>query len=290
MRRSSVRAPSACANGCGVTAADPAFDPRAIEALLAFWAEAGVDACLADAPIDRPAAPPPKAPSQPPSRAAEPKPLPARSPAPPARSQAAAAPDRGAEASATAAAAGDLDALVVAARAFFPGPSPAVVLDGPAPARLVVVGDAPSAEDEAEGRPFAGPRGALVRALLAAAGLGEGVLWINTVFRRTQGGSDPTAQAQALAAPFVARAVAITRPCAALLLGGCAVRGTTGDATPILKLRGGLLTWTPSGAAPLPALATLGPDFLLKHPAMKKQAWADVLSLAVRLAQMRSGG
>ena len=269
-----------------MTVADPAFDPRAIEALLAFWAEAGVDACLADAPIDRLAAPQPK----PASRLPEAQPPPTRPPAPTARSQATAAPDRVVEATAVAAAAGDLDALVDAARAFFPGSLPAVVLDGRDPARLVVVGDAPCADDEAQGRPFAGPRGALVRALLAAAGLGEGVLWINTVFRRTQGGGDPTAQAQALAAPFVARAVTLTQPSGAMLLGGCAVRGTTGDATPILKLRGGFLDWSPPGAAPLPALATLGPDFLLKHPAMKKQAWADVLSLAVRLAQMRSGG
>ena len=269
------------------SAADPRPpSPRAIEALLAFWAEAGVSVSASAEPIDRLAAPSPHAARAQPAPAA----APARPTAPaPAKTQP--PPSQAADARSAADGAADLTALANAIAAFegcalrHSGATRPVILRGdPATADLLVIGDAPSAEDEAAGAPFQGAQGRLLDAMLTAAGLADRVLLINTVFWRTPGGAAPTGADQAACRPFLERAAALLKPRAVLLVGAAAARGVLRTDEPILKLRGRWMEWTGDGAAlTLPTLATFSPSFLLAQPLAKKRAWGDLLTLAARL-------
>jgi DNA polymerase len=261
-------------------------DPRAIESLLAFWAEAGVDVAYADAPVDRMALG---------LEALKPKPViaPVAPPAPgPRPGIVREIVDAGAVAAAreAASAANDLTELAAAIAAFDgcelkrQGARQAVFSRGVPDAPVMVIGEGPGADEDVQGEPFVGRAGKLLDRMLAAAGLTDRVFITNTVFWRPPGNRTPTAAEQAACAPFVERAIALVRPRLLLLAGGAAAKHMLQTADGILSLRGRWFEWrSADGALELPALPTLHPAFLLRQPAAKKKAWEDLLKLTERL-------
>lgn len=268
-----------------MAAADPT-DRQLAESLLAFWAEAGVDAMLLDEPIDRIAAgkiAPPPAPAR--KVAAAPK------PAAPARANEPDISTAVAEAQARAAEAESLEALKAAIAAFdgcpikFEGAArQSVFYRGREDAPVMIIGEGPGADEDARGLPFVGRAGQLLDKMLAAAGLSERVLITNTVFWRPPGNRTPTPLEQAICAPFVERAIALVAPKILLLVGGASAKAMLKREEGILSMRGRWFEWrSADGSLELPALPTLHPAFLLRQPAAKKRAWADLLTLTERL-------
>ncbi|WP_122465117.1 uracil-DNA glycosylase [Brevundimonas lutea] len=258
----------------------PGLDSRAAESLLAFWAEAGVDACFDDAPVDRTRLPPP-APRQATLKAV------ASVQAPVASGDIAAAV---AEARRLAAAADSLEALGEAIAAFegcglrTQGARQAVFARGNPTAPILAIGEGPGAEEDARGQPFMGEAGRLLDRMFAAAGLTDRVFITNTVFWRPPGNRTPTPEEQAVCAPFVERTLALLRPKAVLLIGAAAAKSVLQTDDGILKLRGQWREWRlAEGDISAPALATLHPAFLLRQPLRKRQAWSDMLALSARL-------
>ncbi|HZZ89411.1 MAG TPA: uracil-DNA glycosylase [Caulobacteraceae bacterium] len=263
------------------------LDRRAAESLIAFWADAGVDVSYADAPVDRMArgleALKPKV---------QPAPVTAPSPSAPRPAFASAPVDPGVveAARAAAAAAADLDELAAAIAAFDgcdlkrQGARQAVFSRGVANAPVMVIGEGPGADEDAQGAPFVGRAGKLLDRMLAAAGLADRVFITNTVFWRPPGNRTPTATEQAACSPFVERAIALVRPKILMLTGGASAKHMLQRADGILALRGRWFEWkSADGSLALPALPTLHPAFLLRQPAAKKKAWEDLLMLTERL-------
>jgi uracil-DNA glycosylase family 4 len=258
----------------------------AAESLLAFWAEAGVDAMLLEEAVDRIALgrviPPP-----PPARIGSPPPA-ARAP-----TAAAATPDIAgalAEAHRLAAAAPDLEALKAAIEAFdgcplkFEGAARSVFYRGALDAPLMVIGEGPGQEEDLRGEPFVGRAGQLLDKMLAAAGLTGRVFITNSVFWRPPGNRNPTPAEQMVCAPFLERAVALLQPKMLLLVGGPSAKSLLKREEGILSLRGRWFEWkSEDGSMELPAMPTLHPAFLLRQPAAKKKAWSDLLTLTERL-------
>lgn len=257
---------------------------RAAESLLAFWVEAGVDAMLLDAPVDRIAA----------GRIVPPRPQarPSAAPAPPPAAtigvdiSAAVAEARQAAAAAT-----DLEALKAAISAFdgcplkFEGAArQAVFYRGEVDAPVMVVGEGPGAEEDVQGAPFVGRAGQLLDRMLAAAGLTGRVFITNTVFWRPPGNRTPSPAEQMVCAPFLERAIELVRPSMLLLVGGASAKSMLKRSEGILSLRGRWFEWrSEDGRLELPAMPTLHPAFLLRQPAAKKRAWSDLLTLTERL-------
>jgi uracil-DNA glycosylase family 4 len=254
---------------------------RAIESLLAFWSDAGVETCVLDAPVDRttPLAPPPK-----PAALVQPQ----ASPKP-----AAATAEIGValeEARALAAGAADLAALEAAIAAFegcplkHQGARRSVFSRGAADAPVMVIGEGPGGEEDAQGAPFVGRAGKLLDLMLTAAGLQNRVFITNTVFWRPPGNRTPTLTEQAVCAPLLERAIQLVQPRLLLLVGGASAKFLLKKDEGILSLRGRWFEWSSQDSTlVLPALPTLHPAFLLRQPAAKKRAWADLLTLAERL-------
>lgn len=258
---------------------------RAVESLLAFWAEAGVDAMLLDEPIDRIEAgkiAPPPAPV-----ASRPIPSAAVRPAPPGTDITAAVE----QALSMARAAGDIEALKAAIEAFegyplrFEGAAlQAVFYRGDPAAPLMIVGEGPGAEEDARGQPFVGRAGQLLDRMLAAAGLADRVFITNTVFWRPPGNRAPTTAEQAVCAPFVERAIELVNPKILLVLGASSAKAILKKDEGILSLRGRWHEWrSHSGNLELPVMPTLHPAFLLRQPVAKKKVWSDLLTVTERL-------
>lgn len=248
----------------------------ATESLLAFWAEAGVDACFEDAPVDRTYV----------------APLALKAVAK-ATASVAIIPDiAGAadEARRLAAACETLDALAAAVAGFEGcalrgmGARQSVFGRGTPDAPILIIGEGPGAEEDARGEPFVGKAGSLLDRMIEAAGLTGRVFITNTVFWRPPGDRSPTPQEQAVCAPFVERAFAILKPRAVLLLGAAASKSVLQTDEGIMKLRGQWKEWRlAEGDVSAPALPTLHPAFLLRQPQAKRAAWADMLSLAMKI-------
>jgi DNA polymerase len=188
-----------------------------------------------------------------------------------------------------AAAANDLVALESAIAAFEgcalkAGAKRAVFSRGRADAPVMVIGEAPGADEDAQGAPFVGRAGQLLDRMLAAAGLSDRVFVTNTVFWRPPGNRTPTPAEQAVCAPFLERAIALVNPSLLLLVGGASAKAMLKRSEGILSLRGRWLDWrSADGAREIPALPTLHPAFLLRQPAAKRKSWEDMLLLAERL-------
>jgi len=255
--------------------------PAVAESLLAFWAEAGVDAALLEIPTDRIAEGQKPLAAPRPARAT---PLRTAAPAPPRPLALEAARE-------AAAACQDLEALAAAIEAFegcpirFEGAaSRSVFSRGPADAPVVVVGEAPGAEEDRLGRPFVGKAGQMLDRMLDAIGLADRAFITNTVFWRPPGNRTPSPEEQVVCRPFVEQAIRLVRPRMLLLVGAPATRCLLDQAEGINKLHGRWFEWrTTEGDLELPALPTFHPAFLMRQPTAKAMAWSDLKLFAERL-------
>ncbi len=204
--------------------------------------------------------------------------------------QAGSAPDAAeTSARALAEAASDLEALR-AAMADFDGctlrrtATRLAFADGAPGSRVMFVGEAPGAEEDRLGRPFVGRAGQLLDRMLGAIGLDRQTVYVaNVVPWRPPGNRTPTPQETQICLPFIRRQIDLADPEFLVCLGGSAVRTLLGVQTGITRARGSWFAYQRQDGREIRALAMLHPAFLLRQPAHKRFAWADMRALASAL-------
>jgi uracil-DNA glycosylase len=160
-----------------------------------------------------------------------------------------------------------------------------VFSDGNPAAPIMIIGEAPGGEEDRAGRPFVGPSGQLLDRMLGSIGLDRtGVLITNIIPWRPPGNRSPSDVEVATCLPFVMRHIALVAPRYVLLLGATSARALTGNSQGIRRIRG---NWydleVPGMVAPVPALATYHPAYLMRTPSAKREAWNDLISLQERV-------
>ena len=162
-----------------------------------------------------------------------------------------------------------------------------VFADGNPRARVLVLGEAPGRDEEMEGRPFVGRAGRLLDQMFAAIGLARGdpdparALYLTNVLPwRPPQNREPTPQEMAMLLPFVERHIALVDPAVIVVMGKAPLQALLGTSA-ISRLRG---QW--AQALGKPVLPMVHPDFLLRTPQAKREAWADLLTLQARLRAM----
>ena len=149
-------------------------------------------------------------------------------------------------------------------------------------ARLMIVGEAPGADEDRQGEPFVGRAGQLLNAMLHAIGLERGDVYIANVLKcRPPGNRTPLLEEAAACEGFLRRQIALIVPRLILCVGGIAARNLLGTDTPVGKLRGAVHE---VGVQRVPCVVTYHPAYLLRQPEEKAKAWQD-LQLAARLLQ-----
>lgn len=156
--------------------------------------------------------------------------------------------------------------------------------DGNAASGLLILGEAPSAEDLRSGRPFSGPAGVFLDRMLAAIGMDRTSAYISLLCPRRRVPGPPPPDAIVADLELTRAHIRLAAPRLILLLGANPVQALTGSADPISRLRGSWLG-VDAGAGTIPALATFNPAYLLRRPEEKAKAWADLLALRRRLLQ-----
>lgn len=145
-------------------------------------------------------------------------------------------------------------------------------------ARLVIVGEAPGAEEDRQGEPFVGPAGRLLDEMLRAIGLGREQVYICNILKcRPPNNADPTPGQAAACRPFLARQIALINPQLILAVGRVAAQNLLQITTPLNRLRGQIhhFASVDSGAS-LPVWVTYHPAYLLRAPQEKARAWEDL--------------
>ncbi len=151
--------------------------------------------------------------------------------------------------------------------------------DGNPQGRVMLIGEAPGAEEDREGRPFVGRSGQLLDRMLAAIGLDrESVYIANVIPWRPPGNRTPTPQELAVCLPFIQRQVALADPDFIVCLGGSATQALLGTRTAITAARGRWFAYD-TGSRTIPALSTFHPAYLLRQPLQKRRAWQDLRAL-----------
>lgn len=154
-----------------------------------------------------------------------------------------------------------------------------VFTDGNPAARVLCIGEAPGEEEDRQGTPFCGRSGQLLTRMLAAIGLDRttDTLITNSLFWRPPGNRSPSSTELALCRPFVMQLLEITQPDLVLLFGGVAAKSILNQETAVSRLRGSTHTITLASGKTLAARVTYHPSYLLRTPAQKAAAWADLL-------------
>ena len=149
-------------------------------------------------------------------------------------------------------------------------------------ADVMVIGEAPGREEDIAGKPFIGGAGQLLDKMLASIGLTEDDFYItNVVNWRPPKNRNPTPEEIEMCRPFLNRHIELMAPKIILIVGGVSLSAMTGI-TGIMKNRGQWQTIN-IGTNDIPALPIYHPAFLLRQPALKKDAWRDLLALRERL-------
>ncbi len=149
-------------------------------------------------------------------------------------------------------------------------------------APLMVIGEAPGAQEDRSGVPFCGPSGQLLDKMLGAIGYNrnENALITNSVYWRPPGNRTPTAEEIAICQPFVNKHIELQKPKVLFLLGGVAVRSVLGETSPLSRLRGKVQQY---GTNNIPVIISYHPSYLLRQPTQKRLAWNDLLQLKALL-------
>ena len=147
--------------------------------------------------------------------------------------------------------------------------------EGDENARLMVVGEAPGAEEDRTGRPFVGRAGKLLDRLLASIGFPREAVYICNVLKcRPPGNRDPQPEEIEACSPYLRRQVELVAPEAILTVGTFPSQTLLGSTEPINRLRGRVHNYLGT-----PLIPTYHPAALLRNPGWIRPAWEDLQRL-----------
>jgi len=252
-------------------------DFHTARALLEWQMELGADECIADAPVDRYALP--QSVAKP--KKAEEKPHLTRGPVKVAER------DPVAEARAAAATASTVAALRSVMQEFDlcdlkRGARNMLFSDGAVGAPVMIIGEYPSRDDDRTGQFFSGAAGPLLDRMFGAIDMGRTqsdapVYMANVLPWRPPHNREPKPEEIAMMLPFLERHIVLADPKVLVIMGNWACQALLSKRG-ITRLRG---QWTK--AVDRPALPMFHPSYLMRNPATKREAWADLLSLKAAL-------
>ena len=268
-----------------------------LESLLRWYVDQGIDESIGEEAVDRFAVPAPQAAAPPiqqqapaaptPIRPAAATPAPLRGPVP------IESPQLVEDARVLAQRCNSVEELEAAVRAFEGcalkrTAKNTVFADGVVGSPVMIVGEAPGADEDRLGKPFVGVSGQLMDRMFEAIGMSrERDLYItNILFWRPPGNRTPTLAEQAICMAFTRRHIELARPKVLVLAGGTAAKSVLDTTEGIMRLRGKWTNLSLDDGSAVPTLPTFHPAYLLRTPASKRQSWSDLLSLDKKLREL----
>ncbi len=162
-----------------------------------------------------------------------------------------------------------------------------VFSDGNPKSNIMIIGEAPGAEEDRQGKPFCGASGKLLDKMLASINLDRKTVYITNVIPwRPPGNRTPNENEISLMKPFLMRHIELVAPKILLAVGGSASKAILDIEGGILRHRGIWKDIRLSNSLTIPTMATLHPAYLLRAPNQKKLAWEDLKSIRTKLQHL----
>lgn len=158
---------------------------------------------------------------------------------------------------------------------------------GTADAEIMFIGEAPGADEDAQGEPFVGRAGQLLTKIIKAMGFPREEVYIANILKcrpdtpgSSYGNRAPTPGEMQTCRPYLMEQIDIIRPKVIVALGAVAVEGLLGTRAPMRELRG---RWDSFNGTPL--MVTYHPAYLLRNqsPTEKRKVWEDMMLVLERL-------
>lgn len=170
-----------------------------------------------------------------------------------------------------------------------------VFSDGHPHAKIMVIGEAPGANEDRMGKPFVGVSGQLLDKILACIGLSrdaedaQNAVYISNILNwRPPGNRTPNPAEIEVSLPFIERHIQLIKPEILILFGGVSAKALLATDTSISRLRRTehlykTLTEELGGKVNLTAYPTYHPSYLLRTPIQKKAVWEDMLKIKKKM-------
>ena len=141
-------------------------------------------------------------------------------------------------------------------------------------AQWMVIGEAPGADEDAQGEPFVGRAGQLLNNMLKAIGLERSQVFIANILKcRPPHNREPKPEEAAHCTRYLDRQIELIKPRIILAVGRIAAQNLLQTDTPIGRMRGKVYSY---GTRQIPVVVTYHPAYLLRSPGEKRKAWADL--------------
>jgi DNA polymerase len=152
-------------------------------------------------------------------------------------------------------------------------------------ADLLVIGEAPGADEDRQGEPFVGRAGQLLNAMLRAIDLPRSEVYIANILKcRPPNNRDPQPDEAGACTPYLAQQIGLVQPRAILAVGRIAAQWLLQSDAPIGRLRGRVFQYGELGT---PLVVTYHPAYLLRSPLAKATAWTDLCMVKELLSKER---
>ncbi len=150
-------------------------------------------------------------------------------------------------------------------------------------ANILLLGEAPGAEEDKQGLPFVGQSGQLLDKVLAAIGLDRTKVYITNILPwRPPGNRTPNTQEVALFRPYVLKHISLISPKVVVCLGGTSTKALLQTTDGIMKLHG---RWTTTEGISAKIMPTFHPAYLLRSPSQKREFWRDFLMIKEEISK-----
>lgn len=164
-----------------------------------------------------------------------------------------------------------------------------VFADGNPQAKIMIIGEGAGADEDAQGKPFVGVSGQMLRQMLSYAGLksSEDYYLTNIIHWRPPGNREATEEELAISLPFVQKQIELVAPQYLLLAGGVAAKALLQQSANITKIRGQWFDYIYQTAAnetkTIQAMPIFHPAYLLRQPLQRRLAWRDLLAVKSKI-------
>jgi uracil-DNA glycosylase family 4 len=154
-------------------------------------------------------------------------------------------------------------------------------------AEVLVIGEAPGADEDRQGEPFVGRAGQLLNSMLRAMGTPRDTVYIANVLKcRPPANREPRPAEVACCLPYLQQQVDMIQPRLMVAVGRIAAQNLLATDTPLARLRGQVHRF---GTRATPLIVTYHPAYLLRSPTEKRKSWVDLKFIRAELARARSG-
>ena len=162
-----------------------------------------------------------------------------------------------------------------------------VFADGNKSSQIMIIGEAPTSEEDRTGRPFLGQSGELLEKMLHAIGLerSNDYYLTNILPWRPPGNRKPTETEISICMPFVKRHIELFAPKMIILLGSLPLRNLIHQDHGVLKSHGKWYDYNLEDKK-VPLMAIFHPNYLIQQPAAKKAAWKDLQEIKTKIEEI----